>query len=666
MIQHLSVAFYPEHIQESRWERDIALMKEHGIDSVRVLEFAWSRMERADGEFDFAWIHRFMKLLQNAGIGVIPCTPTAAPPAWLLRHHPECAAMDANGHRAGHGARRHYCPTSRLYREYGNRITRRMQEELGRYDNLVLWHLDNEFGWNKCHCPECNDAFRKAMKAKYQTPEQLNEAIGGAFWSEDFWEWEDLEIPRAGYSTVGGGSSPEMKLAFSQFFSDQTISFMTEQVEALRSAGCKLPISTNMMADFEQIDYWKQAEALDVVGWDNYFDVYTLAGDSLGHNLMRSLKGGKGFWTFENQVDTVDAGVPTAPGFNIVHALSAMAHGEIGHTFFRWDSCRFAQEQDLQGLVDWGGHPRAKLLEVGELRRILNAMSGLALPPVATPIALVFSYPNYWNTARYYGHYWEEVESFYQALFDSGFICDCVQPGADLSRYKLVLAPGLQIVTPGELENFRNYVRNGGVLLAGRKTFSKGPSGSYLDSSHPALGDVFGMRVIETHDSRNRNGLDFRGFYWAQSPEVSYPMVGHQNLPAAQSQGWFETLELQGAEALYTYEDGYYAGAGGTAASKNRFGDGSAYYLGTRIGREPMKALVCQALEEAHIGPVVDIPQGMQLVRRGNHWMVTNHSEIALTLQLPYPARLLHGTAPDGQTLTLPPYGWSLLEVTPS
>ena len=660
MIQHLSVAFYPEHIQESRWERDIALMKEHGIDSVRVLEFAWSRMERADGEFDFAWIHRFMKLLQDAGIGVIPCTPTAAPPAWLLRHHPECAAMDANGHRAGHGARRHYCPTSRLYREYGNRITRKMQEELGRYGNLVLWHLDNEFGWNTCHCPECNDAFRKSMRAKYETPERLNEAIGGAFWSEDFWEWEDLEIPRAGYSTVGGGSSPEMKLAFSQFYSDQITSFMTEQVDTLRATGSKLPISTNMMADFEQIDYWKMAEPLDVIGWDNYFDIYTLAGDSLAHNLMRSLKGGKGFWTFENQVDTVDCCMPTAPGYNIVHALSAMAHGEIGHTFFRWDSCRFAQEQDLQGLLDWGGNPRPKLREVRELRDILDEMRDLDLPPIETPIALVFSYQNYWNTTKHYGHYWEEVESFYQALFDNGLICDCVQPGADLSRYKLVLAPSLQIVTPGELENFRSYVKNGGVLVAGRKSFSKGESGSYLDSSHPALPDVFGMRVIETHDNRDLNDITLRGFQ-VQPPKPTFQMTGFHGLPAAQSQGWFETLELQGAEALYTYKDGYYARD--PAASQNRFEKGSAYYLGTRIGREPMKALLRRALEEAQIGPAVDIPQGIQLVRRGKIWIVTNHSGETLALPVPLPARVLHGTAPAGNALTLAPYGWSILEV---
>jgi len=657
MIEHLSVAFYPEHIREERWERDIALMKTSGINAVRVLEFAWSRLERADGEFDFAWVDRFMKLLEKARIKVVPCTPSAAPPAWITRRHPDCVVMDANGHRAGHGARRHYCPTSRRYRDYSNRIARKMQQALSGYSNILAWQLDNEFGWNKCYCPECNDAFRKFMKDKYQTLDKLNAAIGGAFWSEDFWIWEELELPRAGYSTVGGYSSPEMLLAFNEFYSDQITAFMAEQVAALRAAGCQVPISTNMMADFPEIDYWKMAKHLDVVGFDNYFDVYTLSGDSLAHNLIRSLKKGQGYWTFENQVDTVDSTMPTAPGFNLLQALSAMAHGEIGHTFFRWDSCRFAQEKDLLGLVDWSGKPRAKLLEIRTIRQTLDELSQIAMPPLENKVAIVFSYKNYWGTARYYGTYWEELENYYQALFDLGIGCDCVQTGDDLAKYSLVLAPGLQLVADDELENFRKYVRTGGVLLAGRKTFAKGVSGSYRESDHPALGDVFGIRVVETHGSKDMNDLTTR---WS-GPDISFKMTGAHGLPDTASHGWFETLELNGAESLYNYADGYYAGA--AAASMNHFGNGVACYLGTRIGRESMQALMSLVLDNAKIGPLLNVPQGMQIVRRGNVWIATNHSGAELSVKLPLPVSPLQGSMPAQDTLTLPKYGWSVFAV---
>src|SRR5471032_355040 len=111
----LAVAYYPEHCDEARWPRDLALIQEHGIGAVRILEFAWSRMERADGQYDFAWVHRFMRLAEQAGIDVIPCTPSAAPPAWLTRGFPECLSVNSSGVRIDHGGRKQNCPTARRY-----------------------------------------------------------------------------------------------------------------------------------------------------------------------------------------------------------------------------------------------------------------------------------------------------------------------------------------------------------------------------------------------------------------------------------------------------------------------------------------------------------------------------------------------------------------------
>ena len=115
------------------------------------------------------------------------------------------------------------------------------------------------------------------------------------------------------------------------------------------------------------------------MGWDHYSDFFTIADSSLAHILMRSLKQ-RPYWTFENQVNSVGPFLQTPPGYNIVHALSALAHGEEGHTFFRWDSCRFGQEQELHGLVDWSGAPREKLFEVKRLRSILDEIGSIDLP----------------------------------------------------------------------------------------------------------------------------------------------------------------------------------------------------------------------------------------------------------------------------------------------
>ena len=53
-LENFCVAYYPEAWDESRWPRDLALMKELGVDMVRIGEFNWGRFEPTEGTFDFA------------------------------------------------------------------------------------------------------------------------------------------------------------------------------------------------------------------------------------------------------------------------------------------------------------------------------------------------------------------------------------------------------------------------------------------------------------------------------------------------------------------------------------------------------------------------------------------------------------------------------------
>ena len=666
MIQNLAVAWYPEQCDESRWPQDIAQMKSAGIDTVRVLEFAWSRIERDDSQWDFAWVHRFMRLLDEAPIKVVLCTPSAAPPRWLTRQHPECLQVRANGDVVQPGARRHYCPTSGVYRLHANRIAARMQHELGGYANVIAWQIDNELGFNRCYCPACETAFRESLKRQYGTLENLNAAWGGAFWSTDAWDWRDVTLPR-------NSPAPEVRQAFEQFYSDSIIDFMNQQVRALREAGCAVPISTNMMADFTEIDYWKAAQQLDFIGWDNYFDQFTLPGNSLAHNLMRGLKEGKGYWTFENGVNSVSPWLQSAPGFMKIHALSGAAHGEIGHTLFRFDSCPFGHEQDLQGLVDWAGRPRAKMAEIAELSQTLAGWRKEGLPPLEPKVAIIFSWQNYWATRAYYGNsiysepygsYWNEVERYYTALFDLGIPCDCIHPDADLSSYDLVIAPGMCLVTDEQIKAIAAYVRDGGVLLSGRKSFAKHMTGSYRRSDHPTdLIDVFGMRVAETQSNEDGNDLHtrsaaqrrpFRQFHLA-------PAAGGQ-LPPTPTHGWFEVLELHGATALYEYTDGYFPNR--PAATGHHCGAGEAFYLGTAIDRPAMRELMRICLKSAGIDRMIEVPDGASVIQRGRMIVALNHSSKAVEITIP-PAVADHegDGSIDGNRLTLPPYAWAKLQV---
>src|SRR3954469_5201721 len=79
----LGSAWYPEQWPESAWEADLALMKAHGGNVVRIGEFAWSRMEPREGDYDMGWLVRATRLAAKYGIRVVIGTPTDTPPAWL-------------------------------------------------------------------------------------------------------------------------------------------------------------------------------------------------------------------------------------------------------------------------------------------------------------------------------------------------------------------------------------------------------------------------------------------------------------------------------------------------------------------------------------------------------------------------------------------------------
>ena len=109
---HFGVDYYPEHWPRERWETDVALMQEMGIQVVRMGEFSWHKMEPREGEYDFAWLDEAVSLLGRYGISVILGTPTAAPPAWLVNKYPEILPMDRQGRRRGFGGRHHDCQSN--------------------------------------------------------------------------------------------------------------------------------------------------------------------------------------------------------------------------------------------------------------------------------------------------------------------------------------------------------------------------------------------------------------------------------------------------------------------------------------------------------------------------------------------------------------------------
>jgi beta-galactosidase len=91
------VDYYPEHWPRSRWAKDAELMGELGFNIVRLAEFSWSKIEPKEGKYNFEWLDEAINILSDKGIKTIIGTPTAAPPPWIIKKHPDILRIDHHG-----------------------------------------------------------------------------------------------------------------------------------------------------------------------------------------------------------------------------------------------------------------------------------------------------------------------------------------------------------------------------------------------------------------------------------------------------------------------------------------------------------------------------------------------------------------------------------------
>jgi beta-galactosidase len=105
---------------------------------------------------------------------------------------------------------------------------------------------------------------------------------------------------------------------------------------------------------------------------------------------------------------------------------------------------------------------------------------------------------------------------------------------------------------------------------------------------------------------------------------------------------WSEWIETEGAEVVASFASGELAGR--PAITRHAFGQGVAWYLGTRPDLGP---LLDRVTAEAGVTPVLAAPPGVQaVVRHGEesaYLLLLNHGTAPVTVDLPRAAPDLLG-----------------------
>ncbi len=293
---YIGAAYYPEMWEESELEKDVERCKSLGINTLRVAEFAWGKMEPREGEFDFSWLERVVDKLYENGINTVMCTPSATPPRWLLNKYPETRMVMHDLIRADVSSRCHTCKTSAVMREKNRIIVTEMAKAFAGHKGIIGWQIDNEiFPYsNGCYCENCKAAFREWLKGKFGSIEALNQAWGMTRWSLCYDGFADIEPPYPNQ-----WRHPSLRKAWHDFQCRQIKTYVDEQADILHSYGCQ-NVGTDMMAQ-NYLSYYDVNEKLDVVQFNHYNPAKDLPETAFSYDFLRSVKD-KPFWVTETQV----------------------------------------------------------------------------------------------------------------------------------------------------------------------------------------------------------------------------------------------------------------------------------------------------------------------------------------------------------------------------
>ena len=603
------VDYYPEAWPESQWEKDAQMMQDAGINFVRMGEFAWVKMEPREGQFDFSWLDRALRVLNAHGIRAVLGTPTASPPAWLYAKYPDIAAMDARGVRYRYGSRRNYNLHSPNFLQATTRIVTAMAEHYKDHPGVLGWQIDNELGGPKSYDPATRAAFQKWCEKKYKTLEALDKAWGTVFWGHTYLAWSEIPLP---WNTLGSAYNPGLALDFDRFHNESTRNYLDLQVKVLRKIAPTKAITHNEMGMYDGVDYYDLSRALDFVAWDNYpmfgKDYSNYMGPALAHDLMRGAKDNQNFMIMEQEGGlpgwSVFWGRQAAPGLYRVWAYQAVAHGADGVCYFRWRTSRYGTEQYWQGVLDQDSYPndRYKIIsQTGhELAKLTDLLHG---SKVVSSIGILVSPDSRWafhiQPLVEGFDYNRQLHHFYDAFRRAGASVDVAFPESDVSSYKILVAPALFVLNRSVLEKLTNFVRNGGTLILTYRSGVKDDHNNVTDLTLP--GPLAEMAGIAIHDFDPHIN---------QQQEV----VGLDNthFPASV---WYDILTPSTAQAVATYAQGYYAGK--AAITENSYGQGHVYYVGTEsTSPEFYDRLVTRVARESDIslGPVP--PAGVEVAMR--------------------------------------------------
>lgn len=632
--------YNPEQYDRDTMYEDIRMFKKANIDFVRVNIFAWAASQKDEVTYDFSWLDEVIDTLYDNGIQVGIGTGTAAHPAWMAKKYPDILRTEFDGKKRKFGGRHNSCPNSLTYRKYASLFVEKLVARYQDHPAVLLWNISNEWG-GACYCENCEKEFRVWLKKRYETLDNVNKAWNTSFWGHTFYDWDEIVTPNLLSEHFGERQTmfQGISLDYVRFNSDSMLECHKMEYEIIKKAVPETIVTTNIMGAYKPLDYQKWAPYMDVIAWDNYPSMDTpVSYTPMMHDLMRGLKNGEPFMLMEqtpSQQNWQPYNSLKRPGVMRLWSYQAVAHGSDSVLFFQMRRSRGACEKFHGAVIEHAGHENTRVFrEVAELGNELVQLSDRLLDSrVIAKAAIVFDWENWWAVEYSSGpsialKYVDEVHKYYKALFDMNIQVDLVSVEADLTPYKVVIAPVLYMVKHGYAKKIEEFVENGGAFLT---TFFSG------------IVDENDLVVLGGYPGELRKVLGI----WSEEidalpPEHSNKIVMEKeygNLKGTYACNLlFDLIHSEGAEIIASYGEDFYQGR--PAVTMNKFGKGQAWYIASSPDQAFLADLMDGIAEEKGIkNEIAANKLGIEITKRKKgdkvFIFVLNHTNDSVSVELP-------------------------------
>ena len=647
-------SYYHEYMPAERLDKDIDLMKRAGLSVVRLGESTWSSFEPQDGQFEFAWMDRILDKLHAAGIKVIFGTPTYSVPVWLYHKHPEILVTRLGGQKAQYGLRQNMDISHPVYRQYSERMIRKLISHYAGHPSIIGYQIDNETSNYGTAGPNVQANFVEYLKSKFGSVSELNRVWGLVYWGQLLGSWEELP-PRDGII------NPGWKLEWERYEASLVTDFLAWQAKIVNEYKRPGQFITQDFSDgvHTDIDQWAIAKSLDIVATNPYYPVQdqldghpaTLTGD-----VARSLKN-TNFLVTETNAQTIGwdskGQFPPYDGQLRLNVYNHIADGANMVEYWHWHSLHYGQETYWKGLLSHDLEPNRVYEEFSRTAHELQKIGPkLVNMKRRNDVAILFSKDSFHGIQFMpfsdKANYMTVLQQMHTALYRLNTGVDLVTPDSDFSGYEVLFVPPLYVASDATLAKISQFVEHGGHIVM---SFKSGFTNEFdTVRAERAPGPL-----------RKAAGFSYQEFSNLREP---LKLKGSQDTVSA----WAEMILLETAKPLATYDHPFFGRY--PAITRNQFGKGTLTYEGTLPSDELQSKIVDEVLRLAGLsGPDQQLPPPI----RAKHGV--GNSGKALRYYLNYSSKeqafaYPHGAGRDlltgramqkGQSVTLGP--WDLIIV---